>query len=151
MKIVISIFIFGLFSVSSHAALIKWTDKSGMVHYSDTLPPDVNKTEAIRSNLGKGQASAPAAFSSKSVSEREAEIKKSKLEKSEAGEKQAQKDAESETKRHNCIAAQQNLRAFEDGTRMFTYDANGEKVFLDDAAREQRMNDARKTVSLNCI
>jgi hypothetical protein len=150
MKIVISIFIFGLFSFSSHAALIKWTDAAGVVHYSDTLPPDVKKTETIRSKLGKGQAGAPAAYSSKSVSEREAEIKKSKLEKSESSEKQAQKDAESEAKRNNCVAAQQNLRAMEEGSRIFTYDANGEKVFIDDATREQRMNDARKTISLNC-
>jgi len=150
MKILLSTLFLLSFVFSVHAELIKWTDADGMVHYADTLPPDVKKSDTIRNNLGKGQAAAPAAFSSKNVTEREAEIKKTKTEKSEASEKQAQKEAESEAKKNNCFSAQQNLRAIEEGARMVTYDANGERTYLDDAAREQRMNDARKAISDNC-
>jgi len=138
-----------LFSLPAHAGLNKWVDADGKVHYSDAPPKEV-KTQTVPNIAGKGQAAAPATYSTKSYAEREAELKKSKQEKAEASEKKAQEDADAESKKHNCAAAKQNLRALEEGARLVTYDANGERTFLDDAAREQRMSDARKAISSNC-
>ena len=139
-----------LFSMTAQAELHKWVDEAGNVHYSDTIPPEVRKTQAVSNVTGKGQADAPAQYSPKSVAEREAELKKSRQEKTEAAEKQTKKDAEAETKKHNCAVAQQNLRTLEEGARIVTYDANGERTYLDDDAREQRLNEARKSISANC-
>ncbi len=142
--------VLSLFSLTAQAELHKWVDADGKVHYSDTVPPEANKAQAVPNVTGKGQTEAPTQFSPKSVAEREAELKKSKQEKADAAEKKAQKDAEAETKKSNCTAAQQNLRSLEEGTRLITYDANGERTYLDDAAREQRMSEARKSISTNC-
>lgn len=138
-----------LFSLNAQAGLNKWVDAQGNVHYSDTPPQNV-KTQSVPNVAGTGQAAAPATYSSKSYVEREAELKKSKQEKAEANEKKAQQEAQTEEKKRNCTGAQQNLRMLEEGTRIVTYDANGEKTYLDDAAREQRLNEARKAVSNYC-
>jgi hypothetical protein len=43
-----------------------------------------------------------------------------------------------------------NLRTLQESTRIVAYDEKGEKIYLDDAAREQRLNDARKELSASC-
>ena len=86
-----------LISLNAHAALNKWVDADGKVHYSDTPPPDVT-TETVRNIAGKDQADAPAAYSPKSVAEREAEMKKSKQAKDEAAQKQAAKGCRGRSK-----------------------------------------------------
>ncbi|MFA6120798.1 MAG: DUF4124 domain-containing protein [Sideroxydans sp.] len=149
MRIIFTVAALALLSLNAQAGLNKWVDAQGNVHYSDTPPQNV-KTQSVPNIAGTGQAAAPATYSSKSYVEREADLKKSKQEKSEAGEKKAQQEAQAEEKKRNCDAAQQNLRVLEEGTRIVTYDANGEKTYLDDAAREQRLNDARKAVSNHC-
>jgi len=137
-------------SLTAQAQLHKWVDADGKVHYSDTVPPEVRTTQSVSNVTGKGQTKAPAKYSPKNFAEREAELRKSKQEKAEAAEKESLKKSDAEIKKQNCAAAQQNLRALEEGTRIMTYDANGERTYLDDAAREQRMNEARKNISANC-
>jgi hypothetical protein len=138
-----------LFSLTAQAGLNKWVDAEGNVHYSDAPPQNV-KTQSVPNIAGTGQAAAPVTYSSKSYVEREAELKKSKQEKTEANEKKERQEAQAEEKKRNCAAAQQNLRVLEEGTRIVTYDANGERTYLDDTAREQRLNDARKAASNHC-
>ncbi len=150
MKPYVALVALSLFSLTAQAELHKWVDADGKVHYSDTVPPEVGKAQAVPNFAGKAQVEAPAQYSPKSVAEREAELKKTKQEKAEAAEKQAQKDAEAATKKQNCAAAQENLRTLEAGGRIVTYDANGERTYLDDAAREQRLTEARKSVSTYC-
>jgi len=138
-----------LTGLNANAELNKWVDSEGKVHYSDTRPPDVN-SESVRNISGKGQVEAPTSYSPKNIAEREADLKKSKLEKEEAGQKRAQQDAEAEAKKRNCDAARQMLRSIEEGTRLVTYDEKGERIVLDDDARAQRLEEANKAVSTNC-
>ena len=150
MKYHLAIIALALTSLNAHAGLNKWVDADGVVHYSDTVPPGITKSETVRSMAGKGQANAPATVSPKSVAEREAELKKAKQEKEDASQKKSQKDEEAATKKNNCEAARENARALEEGGRIVTYDANGERSYLDDNARAQRLEEARKAVSANC-
>lgn len=138
-----------LICLNAQAGLNKWVDSEGKVHYSDSAPPEVTP-QTVRNISGKGQAEAPASYSPKSYAEREAEMRKSKQEKQENSAKQTQESEQAEAKQHNCIAAKENLRTLEESSRIVTYDANGERTYLDDAAREQRIADARKSISSNC-
>jgi hypothetical protein len=149
MKPAIALILLSLLSLSAHAGMHKWVDADGKVHYSDTPPPDT-KAESVRNMSGKGQQAAPVDYSSKSYAEREAELRKSRQEKQEAGEKSAREKAQKEDRTRNCSVARENLRALEDGARLVTYDENGERRFLDDDAREQRLNDAQSAVKANC-
>lgn len=136
-------------SMSAQAGLNKWVDENGKVHYSDSPPPDA-KVESVRNITGKGQEAAPADYSSKSYSQREAELNKARQEKKEASEKSARETAQQQERKQNCAAARENLRALESGTRLVTYDENGEKRYLDDGERAQRLSSAREAVKANC-
>lgn len=138
-----------LFSSSACAEVNKWTDEKGVVHYSDTRPSGV-QTDSVRNFSGKEAGAAATTTAPKTWTEREAELKKSQLQKKEADEKQAKKRAAQAERLRNCANAQESLRTLESGSRIATYDANGEKVYLDDATRELRIQAARQAVQANC-
>jgi flagellar motility protein MotE (MotC chaperone) len=149
MKSAAALVLLACLSLSAQAGLNKWVDEDGKVHYSDS-PPAGAQVESVRNISGKGQESAPADYSSKNYSQREAELNKARQQKKEATEKSAREAAQQQERKQNCAAARENLRALESGTRLVTYDENGEKRFLDDAERTQRMNSAREAVKGNC-
>ncbi len=149
MRSAIALILLSSITFSAHAGLNKWVDENGKVHYSDS-PPLGAKVESVRNVSGKGQEAAPVDYSSKSYAEREAELKKSRQEKQEAKEKSALEAAQKAERKSNCAAARENLRALESGVRLVTYDENGERRFIDDAARAQRTESARAAVKANC-
>jgi len=149
MKRLLPFFALALLGLNAHAGLNKWVDAEGKVHYSDTPPPTA-KTESVRNIAGKGQADAPASYSPKSVAEREAEWRKNKAEKDETAQKKSQQDEQAMVKQQNCENARQNVRTLEEGGRVVTYDANGEKSYMDDEARAKRLEEARKAIASNC-
>ncbi len=138
-----------LICFNAHAGLNKWVDADGKVHYSDTRPPGVT-TQDVRNVAGKEQTNTTSGYSPKSIAEREAEYKKAKQAKKEASQEKAEQEAMNEAKKRNCAAARENLRTLEASPRVFTYDANGERTYLDDSARAQRMENAREAISSNC-
>lgn len=141
--------VLALIGLNAHAGLNKWVDAEGKVHYSDTPPPDA-KTESVRSIAGKDQPGAQSGYTPKSLAEREAEWKKNKADKEENAQKKSQQDEQAKNKQQNCENARQNVRTLEEGGRIVTYDANGEKSYMEDDARAKRLEEARKAVSSNC-
>lgn len=141
-----------IFTLNAHAAAHKWVDPDGTVHYSDSIPPEVTTAETVRNISSKGQAEAPApaTIPPKSIAEREAEYKKSKQEKEESSQKKTQEESRADEKKRNCEVARKNLQTLEEGGRIVTYDANGERTVMDDSMREQRLAEAQKSVSENC-
>lgn len=149
MKHYLTIITLLLICFDAHAGLSKWVDADGKVHYSDSPPPNV-ETQSVRNISGKEQADTSVKYSPKSIAEREAEYKKAKQEKEKAMQEKAQQDARAETKKRNCAAARENLRTLEASSRVVTYDAKGERTYLDDAARAQKLEEARKVISESC-
>lgn len=150
MRLLSAILVLSLTGLNAHAGLVKWVDADGRVHYSDSLPPEVSKAQTVRSVTGKGQEDAPASFSPKTVAEREAEMKKARSEKEEAAQQKSQQEAVTQAKKRACESARENLRVLEGGTRITTVNASGERVFLDDDERSERLEEARKAASDNC-
>lgn len=150
MKLCLAAVALFIFTLNAHAAAHKWVDADGTVHYSDSIPPEVTTAETVRSISRKDQADAPATVPSKSIAEREAELKKSKQEKEEFSQRKTQEEANTDEKKRSCEVARQNLRTLEEGGRIVTYDANGERTYLDDSARAQRLAEAQKSVLENC-
>lgn len=137
-------------SLHAHAALNKWVDADGKVHYSDSPPADA-KVQKIRSSETPDSA-IPASVESapKSLAEREAEWKKSQQSKAEAEQKEAKKKQEDENKQKNCEAARSNLATLENSPALVTYNAKGERTYIDDAGRAQRIEEARKAIANFC-
>ena len=149
MKLSIVLVALSLLSLNANAALNKWVDADGKVHYSDIVPPDVS-TQTVRNIAGKDEEKATASSAPKSLAEREAELKKSTQEKEDAAKKKTQQDAQAEAKKSNCNAARENVQTLEHSPSIVTYDANGERTYLDDTARAQRLEEARKAISSDC-
>ncbi|MDD5384158.1 MAG: DUF4124 domain-containing protein [Gallionella sp.] len=146
-----------LVSANAIAELSKWVDADGKVHYSDQPPPANVKAKTLRvtsdaaahmSASGVAAASAPAA--PKTIAEREAELKKVQQAKKEAADKAVQEQARKEAERANCAAAQQNLRTLQEGMRMVEIDAKGERSYLDDEQRRQRIEKTQQDIKTYC-
>lgn len=140
-----------LSSTTAFAALNKWVDEEGKVHYSDQPPPPNVKATTLRPAAPAGDtaaASAPAA--PKTIAEREAELKKAQQAKKEAADRTAQEQANRETEKANCTRAQQYLRTLQEGTRMVEIDAQGEYAYLEDEQRQQRIAKAQQEIAKWC-
>jgi hypothetical protein len=150
MRFLISAVLLLSISLAAHAGVKKWVDADGNVHYSDTGPQDNTQTQAVRNVTGKDQADAPSGYTPKSYAEREAEMKKARKLKDEASQKQAEQDTRAAAKKQNCEGARQNAKTLEQSPRIVSYDANGERVVMEDNERARRLEEARKTISENC-
>lgn len=145
-----------LSSTGASAALNKWVDANGQVHYSDLPPPNDVEATKLRSSSGiedpanrnDTAASAPAA--PKSMAEREAELKKAQQEKKAAAEKSAKDQANAEAIKASCAATKQYLRTLQDGIRMVTVDANGERSYMDDEQRQQNITKVQQDINRDC-
>lgn len=142
--------VLALLALPAYSELYKWVDSQGKVHYSDTPPPGGAQKAKILQAPSPGPA-APAAVPSgggaRSIAEQELEFKKRQVE---AAEKQAKADQEAKVRRINCERAQSNLRTFQNGGRLFTHNAQGERVYIDDAAREAGIRKGQEEVAKWC-
>jgi Domain of unknown function (DUF4124) len=139
-----------LTSFNASAALNKWVDAEGKVHYSDTAPTDVTAQKIRRSSAPETTSSNGEVAAPKSLAEREADWQKSKKSKEEAAQKAEKEQENASIKKKNCEGARSNLSNYENSPRIVTYDEKGERTYLDDAARQQTIEEARKSVSSHC-
>jgi hypothetical protein len=139
-----------LTSTNALAAINKWVDSDGKVHYSDQPPPPDVRPKTLRLDADTQDTAGSGVSAPKTIAEREAELKKAQKEKKEAADKAAQKQSVTDAQQASCNIAQQNLRALQDGIRMVEIDAKGERTFIDDQQREQRIGKAQKDISTYC-
>jgi len=141
-----------LASTSTFGAINKWVDSEGRVHYSDEPPPADAKSKTLHpdANTQQGNASASGVAATKTIAEREAELKKAQLSNKDAADKSAQKQAAAKAQQTSCDLAQQNLRSLQSGLRMVDINEKGEQTFIDDKQREERVAKAQKDIGTYC-
>lgn len=139
-----------LISLSAHAALNKWIDAEGKVHYSDTAPNDVKAQKLKTSESSDNVYQASGVPAQKTIAERDAEWKKTQKAKEEAENKSAKEQEAAQVKQKNCENARSNLINYENSPRIATYNTQGERGILDENARSQKIDEARKAVSTFC-
>ena len=150
-----------LLALPAGAALYKWTDENGKVHYSDQPPPNsVKKSETIKQQ--KPAASVPEApaappgqegkptEASKTPADQEMEFRRRKVQESEEQAK-AQREAQlAEEKKQECARATARVTALQTGARVSRYGPNGEQIYLSDAEIAQELIQARKVADSWC-
>lgn len=141
-----------LTSTAASAALNKWVDSEGKVHYSDQPPPPNVKSETLRVGPAPAVAAPPAAAPSAAPdsAEREAELKRKQQAEKEAADRAALEQANREIERTNCENARQSLRTLEAGGRLAEYDASGEMRYVEDDEREQRIAGEQAAIGRWC-
>ena len=80
----------------------------------------------------------------------EAERKKAQQARDEADKKTAKKEEEARAKAKACAQSREQLNTMQNAPLVAGYDASGERVILDDAARQQRIQEAQDAVSKYC-
>ena len=148
-RLPICLLLFGLVSVNAHGDVNKWVDDNNQTHYSDQPPPSNTKVTPLITTTTPATAASPVS-APKSLAERDAEYKKAQKAKEEAAQKTAKQQEEARTRQKFCADTRANLKILEDNQRIMAFDANGERSYLDDAARQQRIEEARKAISTNC-
>ncbi|MCG6932783.1 MAG: DUF4124 domain-containing protein [Gallionella sp.] len=137
-----------LASANSFAEVNKWVDGQGRVHYSDQPPPPDARAEALRST--SVAASGVAGTGEQTFVQQEAALKKSQLAQQKDAAQAAAKQANADALKSNCEAAQQNLRSLQSGARIMDVNASGERYYLDDSQRQQRIDKVQQDISNLC-
>lgn len=123
----------------------KWTDEHGNVHYGDRPPAEsarreirLRETPALDPDVGLRQQRTARLLQS-FAAERE--------------EKQAARVAAANKKKERearCVQAREQQQKYENSAFIYTRDAAGERVILDDDAHARVMEDAREAVETWC-
>lgn len=136
---------------NAHAGLTKWVDENGRVHYSEQAPKNAAKVERLQF---KDTVATPPAdenpYGKKSVKEMEEDFQRGKAARDNAAKKEEQSRAAANAKQVNCLNARNNLAALQQSRRVFKMDENGERVYLDDAQRQQQLDAAQQAVNQAC-
>jgi uncharacterized protein DUF4124 len=157
-----------LAAAGAHAqTLWKWRDAAGQLHISDTAPPVGTPSKNIISAPPGGVVvpsaltAAPPASAARSdagaaASGAETALdKKKKAADKERADKEATDRAALEAKNNairadNCSRARSALTGIQSGQRIARVNANGEREFLDDAARADELKRTQDAIASNC-
>lgn len=138
-----------LASANAFAEVNKWVDNQGRVHYSDQAPPPEVQAEALRS-ASQGAASGVAGAGESTYVQQEAASKRAQQAQQADAAQAAAKQATADAMKANCEAAQQSLRSLQSGARIMDINASGDRSYLDDAQRQQRIEKVQKDIGNLC-
>ncbi len=150
----IYLFVLSVFSCNVYAGINKWVDENNQIHYSDQPAPANVKATPLNTPVESASAAPTASASEvaapKTLAEREADFRKAQKAKEEQEKKEAKQKEQDQTRQRYCEDARSNLLTLENSRRISTYDSKGELVYMDDATRNQRMEEARQGISKHC-
>jgi anti-sigma28 factor (negative regulator of flagellin synthesis) len=128
-----------------HAQMVKCVDARGVVHYTDKPLPGCKGGEV---NIqGQPPISGKLQPRSPDPAREEREFQRRRIE----GERQAKgEEREREARRRRCAALQAQLQGLESQRRVVTVSPQGERTFLDDGVRQQRIEQLRSEIARGC-
>lgn len=128
--------------------MYKWVDEKGVTHFSENPPPDGKKASSYEPKV-----TAPSDPNAKPADwkRRELENKGAKAEKDgrDRATRAAEDDARS-AKIARCTQAHNQLRIIQTPRPVYSTNAKGEKVYVEDSDREARIKEARRNVDDAC-
>lgn len=146
----------------------QWVDKDGRKVFSDRAPPhDVPEKNILKQPGYHGKplssptpaaeapatASAPTAAASApraTAKDKELEERKARTEAAEAAKQKAEEDKIAKQRADNCTRARSAKATFESGTPIRQTNAQGERVFMDDAARTAELRRIQDIINADC-
>ena len=146
------------------AAQWQWIDKDGRKVFSDRPPPpEIPEKNILRQPGGRDAhsyralpaadaASAPGAAAStpSAGKDKELEERKAQAEAAEAAKKKAEAEKIAKIKADNCARARQAKAAYDAGRLIATTNAQGERVFLDEAGRAAEVKRLEGIIATEC-
>jgi len=152
------------------AAQWQWIDKDGRKVFSDRPPPQEIPDKSILKQPGGGRATPrpapveaaapadgaqvaapkPAASAPGSGKDKALEEKKAQTEAAEAAKKKAEEEKQAKAQADNCTRAREAKAAFDTGRPITKSNAQGERVFLDEAARAAESKRIDGIIAADC-
>jgi len=134
-----------LVAVSVHAQMVKCVDERGVVHYTDKPRPGCKGGEVdIR---GQPPISGKLQPRTLDPAREEREFQRRRIE----GERQAKgEEREREMRRRRCATMHSELQRLESQRRVVSVNPQGERTFLDDGVRQQRIEQLRMDIARGC-
>lgn len=143
-----------LTTAPSLAEVFKWTDARGNVHYSDQPPPagEIGVLPHVLPTHPAREAQAAGEAERKKLSERQTEARMKEALAREADQKKQEALAEEAKRRaENCQRVRKNLETLEKPrSRVARQNAQGQREYLDDTARQAETEKARRDISEYC-
>jgi hypothetical protein len=127
------------------AEIRKWVDPDGTVHYSDQPPAGVQDRKLDI----KPRPASPAA-PAQSLSDKEIEFRKRRMEAENARLKEEKAAADAQARQQSCERAKGQLSMLQAGGRVVRFNARGEREFLSDEDRGREMAAAQRDVDQWC-
>jgi hypothetical protein len=136
-----------LAAAPAFAALYKWTDANGRVIYSDQPPPGNVKVETINAPPPPSNPNAM-----KDLAAKDAELRKAKQARADEEAKANKARVESNQLRENCERARGQMYTLGNSDQIVIYSTNakGERVAMDDAARVRERQRLDAWIRDNC-
>lgn len=145
-------------------AQYKWKDSRGQVHVSDLPPPrDIpDKDVLLRpATTARPVTTAPAASAAAGAAsgavvatraplDPELETRRKRAEQDAKAKAKVEEDTLAAQRADNCQRARQQLALIDNGQRLVQFNAKGERVAMDDAARANEQALARRVVAADC-
>lgn len=151
-----------LLSAPVHAEIYKWKDKDGRTRYSDIPPPSNIKNEPMLGNKIPKVTAQPAAVDAPVSKAAATPSEGAAVSKDEAAAKRAKdadaqkkmdetKQAELKFRQESCAAAKRDFAMFNNGGRIVTTDAKGERQYLGDEDIARNKANAQQAIDKFCI
>lgn len=135
-----------------------WRDKAGQMHASDLPPPaDVPDKDVLRRPSASAARSAaplaaapPASAGSRAGIDPEIDARRAKAEQADKARAKAEEDRLAGQRAENCQRARAQMASLDSGQRLARVNAQGERVVLDDRARADEADTARRVMASDC-
>ncbi|MBX3652792.1 MAG: DUF4124 domain-containing protein [Ramlibacter sp.] len=137
-----------------------WIDKDGKKVFSDRPPPAEIPAKSVlkqpdaksaRQAIDEGKAQPVAAAPKMSGKDKDLMEKKKKLEAAEAEKKAAEDEKIAKAKADNCARATQAKVTYESGVRVAKTNEKGERIILDDSAKDAEIVRIKEIIAQNCL
>ncbi|HEY9199684.1 MAG TPA: DUF4124 domain-containing protein [Gammaproteobacteria bacterium] len=135
-----------LLGAVASAEVYKWTDAEGRVHFGDRPPQGQSETV----QMPGPSADSPAATPEERLEKQRRLLNAFEEERRQKRDAQAQARQEKAERQRNCAEARDHLHNQETASAIYRLGPDGQRVYLDDAQREQTLARARAAVEEWC-
>ena len=149
-----------LLAVASSGAQAQylWRDKAGQMHASDLPPPaGVADKDVLRRPSASAARSAaplaaalPASAASRAGVDPEIDARRAKAEQADKARAKVEEERLASQRAENCQRARAQMASLDSGQRLARVNAQGERVVLDDKARADEADAARRVITSDC-
>jgi len=128
-----------------YAAVHRWTDENGNVHYSDRAPATQKEKSEIHINVSK-----PDPTTVERLQRQQEALKSNLLIRDDQNKQQLADKEEAKQQLEYCKQAKERLSILQNNSRVFAVDKEGNETFMEDSQRQEQVDKANEMIKKYC-